>query len=92
VQVISGATIVVGDTTDGAGGAAPAASGNVTYDLLCRAHWMQGARAARGAQLELLDDEDGRAGDHPDRSGPVEVDPAAVPTPLHATKTAGDPT
>ena len=50
VQVISGATVVVGDTSS------PAA-GEVFYDLLCRAHWMEGARAARGDQLELLDDD-----------------------------------
>ncbi len=84
VQVISGATVVVGDT----GGASAAAE--VSYDLLCRAHWMEGARAARGDQLELLGDDVARPGDHPDRSGPVEVDPEAVPTPLHATHTAGD--
>ena len=95
VQVISGATVVVGDTTDEAGGAASAAAAAVTYDLLCRAHWMEGARAARGDQLELLDADDARPGDRPDRSGPVEVDPNAVPTPLHATQahgaeTAGD--
>ena len=83
VQVISGATVVVGDT----GG--PTA-GEVTYDLLCRRHWMEGAQAARGAQLELLDVDDARPGDHPDRSGPVEVDPDAVPTPLHATQNAGE--
>lgn len=90
VQVISGATVVVGDTSDGAGGSAKAATSTVTYDLLCRAHWMEGASAARGAQLELLDADDARPGDHPDRSGPVEVDPDAVPTPLHATQTAGE--
>jgi len=84
VQVISGATVVVGDT----GG--PNATGDVSYDLLCRAHWTEGARAARGDQLELLGDDVARPGDHPDRSGPVEVDPEAVPTPLHATQTAGD--
>ena len=79
VQVISGATVVVGDT----GG--PAA-GEVSYDLLCRAHWMEGARAARGDQLELLDHDEARPADRPDRSGPVEVDPDAVPTSLHATR------
>ncbi len=83
VQVISGATVVVGDT----GG--PTA-GEVTYDLLCRRHWMEGAQAARGAQLELLDFDDARPGDHPDRRGPGEVDPDAVPTPLHATQNAGE--
>ncbi|HAB58500.1 MAG: thymidine kinase [Acidimicrobiaceae bacterium] len=83
VQVISGATVVVGDTVG------PTA-GEVTYDLLCRRHWMEGAQAARGAQLELLDVDDARRGDHPDRSGPVEVDPDAVPTPLHATQNAGE--
>ena len=85
IQVISGATVVVGDT----GG--PVA-GEVTYDLLCRRHWTEGARAARGDQLELLDADIARPGDHPDRSGPVEVDPDAVPTPLHATQTAGETT
>ncbi len=79
VQVISGATVVVGDTSS------PAA-GEVFYDLLCRAHWMEGARAARGDQLELLDADVARPADRPDRSGPVEVDPDAVPMPLHATQ------
>ncbi|MDG1367540.1 MAG: thymidine kinase [Acidimicrobiales bacterium] len=79
VQVISGATVVVGDTSS------PTA-GEVFYDLLCRAHWMEGARAARGDQLELLDDDVARPADRPDRSGPVEVDPDAVPMPLHATQ------
>ncbi len=78
VQVVSGQLKVVGDT----GG--PVA-GEVTYDLLCRSHWMEGANAARGDQLELLDDDVARPGDHPDRSGPVEVDPDAVPNPLHVT-------
>ena len=88
VQVVSGQTVVVGDTSNAAGGGGEIATGTVTYDLLCRRHWMEGARAARGDQLELLDDEVARPGDHPDRSGPVEVDPAAVPTPLHATSPA----
>lgn len=88
VQVISGATVVVGDTAAASGGGA--AAGTVTYDLLCRAHWMEGARAARGAQLELLGDDVARPSDHVDRSGPVEVDPAAVPVPLHATRSAGE--
>lgn len=79
-QVVSGQLKVVGDTTG------PAA-GEVTYDLLCRRHWMQGARAATGAQLELLDDQVARPAVHPDRSGPVEVHPQNVPTPLHATQT-----
>jgi len=79
VQVISGATVVIGDT----GG--PTA-GEVSYDLLCRAHWMEGARAARGDQLELLDVDVARPTGRPDRSGPVEVDPDAVPTSLHATR------
>ena len=78
VQVVAGQLKVVGDT----GG--PAA-GEVTYDLLCRSHWMQGALAARGDQLEFLDEDVARPGDHPDRSGPVQVDPDAVPNPLHAT-------
>jgi thymidine kinase len=77
-QVVSGQMVVVGDT-----GASIA--GEVTYDLLCRSHWMQGARAARGAQLELLDDDVARTGDHPDRSGPIEVDLERIPKPLHAT-------
>ena len=78
-QVVSGQLRVVGDT------AGPTA-GEVTYDLLCRAHWLDGARKARGAQLELLDMADGRAdADDIDHSGPVEVDPDAVPTPLKAT-------
>ena len=78
-QVVSGQLKVVGDT----GG--PTA-GEVTYDLLCRAHWLDGARKARGSQLELLDSDDARsAGDDDDHSGPVEVDPGAVPTPLRAT-------
>lgn len=77
-QVVSGQMVVIGDT-----GASIA--GEVTYDLLCRSHWMKGARAARGAQLELLDDDVARTGDHPDRSGPIEVDPERVPMPLHAT-------
>ncbi len=81
-QVVAGQMKVVGDTTG------PAA-GEVTYDLLCRAHWMEGARAARGDQLELLGDDVARPGDHPDRSGPVEVDPDAVPQPLHATPGSG---
>jgi len=90
VQVISGATVVVGDTAEATGGAEEPAAGTVTYDLLCRAHWTQGARAARGAQLELLDHDVARPLDHPDRSGPVEVDPDAVPVPLHATRRAGE--
>jgi len=78
-QVISGQLKVVGDTSG-------PTSGEVTYDLLCRVHWMDGARKARGAQLELLDADDGRsAGDDDDHSGPIEVDPDAVPTPLRAT-------
>jgi thymidine kinase len=83
-QVVSGQMVVVGDT----GG--PVA-GEVTYDLLCRAHWMEGARAARGAQLELLRADEARSEGSPARSGPVEVDPSAVPTPLHPTlPTAGE--
>jgi thymidine kinase len=79
VQVVSGPLKVVGDTSG-------PTSGEVTYDLLCRSHWMDGARRARGAQLELLDADDARsAGDDDDHSGPVQVDPAAVPTPLRAT-------
>lgn len=79
VQVVSGQLKVVGDTHG------PTA-GEVTYDLLCRAHWMEGARRARGRQLALLGDDDARsAGDDDDHSGPVEVDPASVPSSLHAT-------
>jgi thymidine kinase len=79
VQVVSGQLKVVGDT-----GAAVA--GEVTYDLLCRSHWIDGANKSKGAQLQLLDDDDARsAGDDADHSGPIEVDPAAVPTPLKAT-------
>ena len=78
VQVVAGQLKVVGDTSG------PVAH-EVTYDLLCRAHWMEGAKAARGDQLELLDDDVARPDDHADRSGPVEVDPDAVPNPLHAT-------
>ncbi len=81
VQVVAGQLKVVGDTGS-------SAAGEVTYDLLCRSHWMEGASAARGDQLELLGDVVARSGDHRDRSGPVEVDPAAVPTPLHATPVA----
>jgi len=80
VQVVSGQLKVVGDTTG------PAA-GEVTYDLLCRRHWMQGARAATGDQMELLGDDVARPPDRPARSGPVEVHPEHVPTPLHATPT-----
>ncbi len=79
VQVVSGQLKVVGDTHG------PTA-GEVTYDLLCRAHWMEGARRARGRQLALLGDDEARsAGDDDDHSGPVEVDPASVPSSLHAT-------
>jgi len=78
-QVVSGQVVVVGDT----GG--PTA-GEVTYDLLCRGHWMEGAKAARGAQLALLQDDEARSDDQPARSGPVEVDPTAVPIPLQATR------
>ena len=78
VQIVSGQLKVVGDTGE-------AAPGEVTYDLLCRAHWMEGARAARGEQLELLADDVARPADRPQRSGPVEVDPEAVPSPLKET-------
>jgi len=79
-QVVSGLLKVVGDT----GG--PTA-GDVTYDLLCRSHWMDGARKATGAQLELLDADAARSeNDDVDHSGPVEVDPDAVPTPLKANE------
>jgi len=78
-QVVSGQLKVVGDTSGPAAGA-------VTYDLLCRRHWMEGAKAATGDQLELLDDQAARQPGHPDRSGPVEVHPQSVPTPLHATR------
>ncbi len=79
-QVVSGQLKVIGDTTG------PAA-GEVSYDLLCRRHWMQGALSATGDQLELLSDDVARPARHPDRSGPVEVHPQDVPTPLHATQT-----
>ena len=79
-QVVSGQLKVVGDTSG-------PAVGEVTYDLLCRAHWMDGARRARGSQLELLDADDARSpNSDEDHSGPVEVDPAAVPTSLKATE------
>ncbi len=79
VQVVSGQLKVVGDTET-------AVAGEVTYDLLCRSHWIDGANKSKGAQLQLLDDDDARsAGDDADHSGPIEVDPAAVPTPLKAT-------
>jgi thymidine kinase len=78
-QVISGQLKVVGDTTG-------PTSGEVTYDLLCRSHWMEGAGKARGAQLELLDSDDARSvGDDHTHSGPVVVDARAVPSPLRAT-------
>jgi len=84
-QVVSGRTVVVGDTN-------PDAGAHVTYDLLCRRHWTEGANAARGDQLELLDIDMARVGDHPDRSGPVEVDPHSVPSSLQATGSAsGEP-
>ena len=93
VQVVAGQLKVVGDTVVGdtavgtkAGDDSPGpATGEVTYDLLCRRHWMAGAEAARGAQLELLDHEEGRAEDRPGRTGPVEVDVDAVPDDLVAT-------
>ena len=48
---------------------------------------MDGARKARGSQLELLDADDARSdSDDDDHSGPVEVDPDAVPNPLKATR------
>jgi thymidine kinase len=79
-QVVSGQLKVVGDT-------GASVSGEVTYDLLCRAHWLDGARRARGSQLELLDVDDARsATDDTDHSGPVEVDADAVPTPLKANR------
>jgi thymidine kinase len=81
VQVVSGQLKVVGDTSG------PAA-GEVTYDLLCRRHWMEGAARARGAQLELLDDDAGRARSHPDRTGPVEVDLDALPETFRPSATA----
>ena len=78
VQVVAGQLKVVGDTSG-------PSSGEVTYDLLCRRHWMAGAEAARGAQLELLDHEEGRVDDPPGRTGPVEVDITSVPDDLVAT-------
>ena len=80
VQVVSGQLKLVGDTSG------PSTS-EVTYDLLCRAHWTDGARKARGAQLELLDVDDGRTFNEEESfSGPVEVDPSAVPIPLKASE------
>ena len=87
IQVVAGQLKVVGDT------AGPSAR-EVTYDLLCRRHWMEGADRARGDQLELLDDDAGRTDDHPDRTGPVEVDVDALPDTFHATSgspSSGDP-
>jgi len=79
-QVVSGQLKVVGDTSG-------PTSGEVTYDLLCRSHWMDGARKATGSQLELLDADAARSeSDDVDHSGPVEVDPDAVPTPLKANE------
>ena len=77
-QVVAGQLKVVGDT----GGPQ---SGEVTYDLLCRAHWMEGARAAHGQQLELLASDAARPAVGRDRSGPVEVDLDAVPPSLEVT-------
>ncbi|MFQ5557149.1 MAG: thymidine kinase [Acidimicrobiales bacterium] len=82
-QVVAGQLKVVGDT----GGAASTAE--VSYDLLCRRHWMQGALRARGDQLELIDGDAVRPADRPDRTGDVEVDPDAVPSPLRPTRPAG---
>ena len=78
-QVVSGQLKVVGDT----GGADSEAE--VSYDLLCRRHFMEGARKATGAQLALISADDVRPADRPDSTGEIEVDPGAVPVPLRAT-------
>ena len=81
VQVISGATVVVGDT----GG--PTA-GEVTYDLLCRRHWMEGAQAARGANSSCSTSTPVPA------TTLIEADPSVdsrrCPDTLHATQNAGE--
>lgn len=79
VQVVSGRLKVVGDT----GG--HAVDAEVSYELLCRRHFMEGARRARGSQLELIKGEDVRPADRPDSTGGVVVDPDAVPTSLRST-------
>ena len=61
----------------------------MSYDLLCRRHWTDGARLARGDQLELIDADQLRPQAGPDRTGLVEVDADAVPAPLHATESLG---
>ncbi|MEM8923192.1 MAG: thymidine kinase [Actinomycetota bacterium] len=52
VQVYAGELKVVGDTEAGSGEEPP----QVTYELLCRAHWHEGLRTEQGHQLELIDD------------------------------------
>ncbi len=79
VQVVSGQLKVVGDT----GG--PDAEAEVSYELLCRRHFLEGARAARGAQLELISGDDVRPADRPDHTGAVEVDLGAVPSTLRSS-------
>jgi thymidine kinase len=74
-QVLSGQLKVVGDT-----GGADAAE--VSYELLCRRHFMEGARRARGAQLELITSDQARPADRPDHTGGVVVDADAVPLSL----------
>lgn len=77
-QVVAGQLKVVGDTEG-------PVEGEVTYDLLCRAHFTEGARAAQGEQLELLAPDAARPEAGPDRSGPVEVDLDAVPSSVEVT-------
>jgi thymidine kinase len=79
-QVVSGQLKVVGDTAT----AAPEAE--VTYELLCRRHFREGARKARGAQLELITSDEARPADRPERTGDVVVNAEAVPHPLRATE------
>jgi thymidine kinase len=80
-QVVAGQLKVVGDT----GGADTEAE--VSYDLLCRRHFMEGARKARGAQLELITSDDVRPADRPDHTGNVVVDAESVPASLRPADT-----
>ena len=75
-QVVAGQLKVVGDT----GGAE--AEAEVSYELLCRRHFMEGARRATGAQLELITGDDVRPADRPDHTGDVVVDVDSVPPSL----------
>ncbi|MGI9623166.1 MAG: thymidine kinase [Acidimicrobiales bacterium] len=54
VQVYTGALKVVGDTALDDPDEAP----EVSYELMCRRHWHEGLRSARGDQLELLQQEE----------------------------------